>query len=71
MNTEQKKALLRDVQSATRALGRIEDGPHDLSQVHRFPKANVDTLRNDCLGAMAGLAVLAAILTEEIGTDNL
>lgn len=69
MNTKEKKALLKDVQNASHALGRIEDGPHDLSQL--LSEASVEMLRNRCLGAMAGLAQLAALITAQIGTDNL
>lgn len=71
MNTQQKKALLTDVIAASRALGRIDDGPHDLSQLLTFPTTNTEMLGRSCLEAMAGLAVLAALLTSEIGTDNL
>jgi hypothetical protein len=67
MNTEKKKALLADVRDASRALGRIVDGGHDLSLSADFEKQ----LRDSCLAAMAGLAILDARLLSEIGTDNL
>lgn len=68
MTTEKKKALLTDAHAAIRALGRILDGPHDLSQLS---PAYVSTLKDQSLGAMAGLSLLEAQLTAEIGTDNL
>ncbi|HWF46588.1 MAG TPA: hypothetical protein VG168_06265 [Bryobacteraceae bacterium] len=68
MTTEKKKALLADVRDAGRALGRVLDGGHDLSH---FSPAYVTTLREQSLGAMAGLSLLEAKLTAEIGTDNL
>jgi hypothetical protein len=71
MTTEKKKALLRDVREASRALGRILDGGHDLNQLSRFPASNVKTLEDCSLTAMAGLSLLEAQLTAEIGTDNL
>jgi hypothetical protein len=71
MNTEKKKALLADVRDARRALGRILDGDHDLSQLLRFSTASAKTLRDDSIAASCGLAMLDVLLTSEIGTDNL
>jgi len=71
MTIEKKKALLADVREASRALGRILDGGHDLSQLLRFSAANAKTLRDDSLAALCGLGMLDALLTSEIGTDNL
>ena len=71
MNTQQKKALLLDVRNASRALGRILDGGHDLSQLLTFPTESTEILRDSSLTAMAGLALLDALLMSEIGTDNL
>jgi hypothetical protein len=71
MNTEQKRALREDALAASRALGRILDGGHDLSQLLTFPTACAETLRGSCLDAMCGLSLLEARLTSEIGTDNL
>ena len=71
MTTEKKKALLADAHDAIRALGRILDGGHDLSQLPTFPKAHAATLRDQSLGAMCGLSLLEAQLIAEIGTDNL
>lgn len=71
MNTEKKKALLKDVRDARRALGRILDGGHDLSQLLTFPTSHAETLRDSSLTALCGLGVLDTLLTSEIGTDNL
>lgn len=71
MNTEKKKALLADVRDAGRALGRILDGGHDLNQLLSFPASSAEMLRESSLTASAGLSLLAALLTSEIGTDNL
>lgn len=71
MNTDSKKKLLTDVSNASRALGRIFDGGHDLSQLLTFPIASADLLRDSSLSAMCGLAILKALLISEIGTDNL
>jgi hypothetical protein len=71
MNTEKKKALLADARDASRALGRILDGGHDISQLHTFPKGSVATLRDSILTAMCGFSMLTAQLESEIGTDNL
>jgi hypothetical protein len=71
MNTEKKKALLADVRNACRALGRILDGGHDLSQLLTFSTASAETLRDSSLTALCGLALLDALLISEIGTDNL
>jgi hypothetical protein len=71
MTTKKKKALLADVRDAHGALGRILDGGHDLTQLLTFSTANAKTLRDDSLSALCGLAVLDALLTSEIGTDNL
>ena len=68
MTTEKKKALLVDAHDAILALGRILDGGHDLNQLS---PAYVSTLKDQSLGAMAGLSLLEAQLTAEIGTDNL
>ncbi len=68
MTTEKKKALLVDVRDAGRALGRILDGGHDLSQ---FSPTHVGTLRDSSLTAMCGLSLLEAQLVAEVGTDNL
>lgn len=70
MTTEDKKKLLADVRSATRALGRVLDGGHDLNQLTTFSK-NLELLRNDSTSTLAGLAMLDALLVSEIGTDNL
>lgn len=70
MKIEDKKALLADVWAAVHALGRIDDGPHDYRRVPRFSTC-VRIFEKDCLGTMAGLALLAALLESEIGTDNL
>jgi hypothetical protein len=71
MTTEKKKALLADAQQAARALGRILDGGHDLSQLLTFPASHAETLKASSLTAMCGLSLLEARLTAEIGTDNL
>jgi hypothetical protein len=72
MTTEQKKALLSDVQAALSAVGRIDDGPHTkyIEQIPRFAH-NVGTLRGDCIAIMAGLSLLQAMLEAEIVTDSL
>ncbi len=68
MKTEQKKALLNDVNRAFLALGRLsDDGPHDLRELYKNWKALYDSIQD----AMCGLAVLTARLEQEIGTDNL
>jgi hypothetical protein len=71
MNTNQKKRLLWDVRQAAHALGRILDGGHDLSQLLTFSMASAKRLHESNLEALAGLAALDALLTSEIGTDNL
>lgn len=71
MNTKQKINLLTDVRNARRALGRILDGGHDLSQLLTFSMSSAERLREDSMTALAGLAMLDALLTSEIGTDNL
>ena len=71
MNTEKKKTLLRDVRNASRALGQILDGGHDLSQLLTFSTASAEILRDSSLTALCGLSLLDALLTAEIGTDNL
>lgn len=71
MTTEKKKALLVDAHNAIRALGRILDGGHDLSELKNFPAAHAATLRDQSLGALSGLTLLKLQLIAEIGTDNL
>jgi hypothetical protein len=71
MITDQKKRLLKDVREAERALGRILDGGHDLSQLLTFSVTNAKRLHDSSLEALSGLAALNALLTSEIGTDNL
>ena len=66
MNTEEKIKLFRDVRVATRALGRILDGGHNLEV-----RANAEILRHDCMDALGSLSYLAVALEAEIGTDNL
>ncbi|HKV76704.1 MAG TPA: hypothetical protein VJP02_01100 [Candidatus Sulfotelmatobacter sp.] len=69
MRIEEKKALLADVLAAARALGRIDDGPHDYRRVVRFSK-NIPIFEGDCLGAMAGLWLLVAMLESEIEAEE-
>jgi hypothetical protein len=71
MTTEQKKALLADVRDAHRALGRVLDGGHDLSQLLTFPTSDAETLRDSSLTALCKLAVLDELLASQVGTDNL
>ena len=71
MNTEKKKALLKDVRNASRALGRILDGGHDLSQLLTFSTKSAKILEDSSLTALCGLTMLDALLVSEIGTDNL
>jgi hypothetical protein len=69
MNTEQKKKLLADVRNAARALSLVVDSGHNLDRV--LNKTTVTTIREQSLATMSGLAILAAKLEAEIGTDNL
>jgi hypothetical protein len=71
MEADKKKALLVDVRNAFHALGRILDGGHDLYQLKTFSHTSIETLRDSCMTALAGLALLDALLVSEIGTDNL
>ena len=71
MNTKQKIKLLTDVRNACRSLGRLLDGGHDLSQLLTFHTESADRLRDSSMTALAGLVMLDASLTSEIGTDNL
>lgn len=66
MNTELKKALRADAYKALRALGQLDDGPHEYGLARWCPH-----LHNSIFDAMAGLSILIAQLTEQIGTDNL
>jgi hypothetical protein len=71
MNREQKKALLVDVCIAIRALGRVRDERHDLSQLLAFPMSHGKTLRESSQAALIGLVMLRELLKSEIGTDSL
>jgi hypothetical protein len=71
MNTERKKALLVDVCIAIRALGRVRDERHDLSQILTFPMSHAETLRESIQTARIGLVMLCEHLKSEIGTDSL
>ena len=71
MNTEKKKRLLADTRNAIRALGRMLDNEHDLSQLLTFSTKSEDILRESSFICLAGLALLDDTLTREIGTDNL
>jgi len=64
MNLEQKQKLLADVRRASRALGQIVDGGHDLSRLPSFNAANAERLKASSLDTLAGLALLEAILAE-------
>jgi len=50
------------------AIGRIEDGGHNLDN---YSAKFVEKLRGSCIDAMAGLAILKAQLEAEIGADKL
>jgi hypothetical protein len=71
MNTEKKKRLLADTRNAIRALGRMLDNEHDLSQLLTFSTKSEDILRESSFTCLAGLALLDDTLTRGIGTDNL
>jgi hypothetical protein len=71
MTTDKKVRLLTDVRQAVRALCQLLDGGHDLSQLLTFSQTNVELLRDSSYDTLAGLAILDAMLTSEIGTDNL
>ena len=71
MKIEEKKALLKDVENAARAVGRIDDGPHTrvIGELRCFTADNTKTLHEWCLAALVGLVILEQRLTAEIEAE--